>query len=100
VGQVHNVLDKMAQFSNRLRSGSGKDTLASASATSLTLGSGGSTWEPVMAYEALKHYSDRTMTFGSFLMLTATDFAEAVQDVDPSETLSLSRQKPSQHWRQ
>jgi len=93
VGQVHNVLDKMAQFSNRLRSGEWKGHTGKRIRNIINIGIGGSDLGPVMAYEALKHYSDRTMTFRFVSNVDSTDFAEAVQDVDPSETLFIVSSK-------
>ena len=93
VRQVHNVLDKMAQFSNRLRSGEWKGHTGKRIRNVINIGIGGSDLGPVMAYEALKHYSDRTMTFRFVSNVDSTDFAEAVQDVDPSETLFIVSSK-------
>src|ERR1700704_3795421 len=93
VRQVHIVLDKMAQFSNRLRSGEWKGHTGKRIRNVINIGIGGSDLGPVMAYEALKHYSDRTMTFRFVSNVDGTDFAEAVQDVDPSETLFIVSSK-------
>src|SRR6267154_758875 len=93
VRQVHFVLDKMAQFSNRLRSGEWKGHTGKRIRNVINIGIGGSDLGPVMAYEALKHYSDRTMTFRFVSNVDSTDFAEAVQDVDPSETLFIVSSK-------
>ena len=93
VRQVHNVLDKMAKFSNRLRSGEWKGHTGKRIRNVINIGIGGSDLGPVMAYEALKHYSDRTMTFRFVSNVDSTDFAEAVQDVDPSETLFIVSSK-------
>jgi glucose-6-phosphate isomerase len=93
VRQVHIVLDKMAQFSNRLRSGEWKGHTGKRIRNVINIGIGGSDLGPVMAYEALKHYSDRTMTFRFVSNVDSTDFAEAVQDVDPSETLFIVSSK-------
>jgi glucose-6-phosphate isomerase len=91
--QVHIVLDKMARFSNRVRSGEWKGHTGKRIRNVINIGIGGSDLGPVMAYEALKHYSDRTMTFRFVSNVDSTDFAEAVQDVDPSETLFIVSSK-------
>ena len=93
VPQVHAVLDKMAQFSNRIRSGEWKGHTGKRIRNVINIGIGGSDLGPVMAYEALKHYSDRTMTFRFVSNVDGTDFAEAVQDLDPSETLFIISSK-------
>jgi len=93
VRQVHIVLDKMAQFSNRLRSGEWKGHTGKRIRNVINIGIGGSDLGPVMAYEALKHYSDRTMRFRFVSNVDSTDFAEAVQDLDPSETLFIVSSK-------
>ena len=83
VPQVHAVLDKMADFSNRVRSGSWKGHTGKRIRNVINIGIGGSDLGPVMAYEALKHYSDRAMTFRFVSNVDGTDFAEAVRDLDP-----------------
>jgi glucose-6-phosphate isomerase len=93
VPQVHAVLDKMAQFSNRVRSGEWKGRTGKRIRNVVNIGIGGSDLGPVMAYEALKHYSDRAMTFRFVSNVDGTDFAEAVQDIDPSETLFVVSSK-------
>jgi glucose-6-phosphate isomerase len=93
VPQVHLVLDKMAQFSNRVRSGEWKGHTGKRIRNVINIGIGGSDLGPVMAYEALKHYSDRGMTFRFVSNVDSTDFAEAVQDLDPSETLFIVSSK-------
>jgi len=93
VPQVHAVLDKMAQFSNRLRSGEWKGRTGKRIRNVINIGIGGSDLGPVMAYEALKHYSERAMTFRFVSNVDGTDFAEAVQDLDPSETLFVVSSK-------
>jgi glucose-6-phosphate isomerase len=95
VPEVHAVLDRMADFSNRVRSGEWKGQTGKRIRNVINVGIGGSDLGPVMAYEALKHYSDRTMTFRFVSNIDGTDFAEAVRDLDPSETL----RKPSQPWK-
>jgi len=93
VPQVHMVLDKMAQFSNRVRSGEWKGHTGKRIRNVINIGIGGSDLGPVMAYEALKHYSERTMTFRFVSNVDSTDFAESVQDLDPSETLFIVSSK-------
>src|SRR5258705_8266799 len=93
VPEVHAVLDAMADFSNRVRSGAWKGHTGQRIRNVINIGIGGSDLGPVMAYEALKHYSDRTMTFRFVSNVDSTDFAEAVQDVDPSETLFIVSSK-------
>ncbi|MGA3044376.1 MAG: glucose-6-phosphate isomerase, partial [Bryobacteraceae bacterium] len=87
VPQVHAVLDKMSDFSNRVRSGDWKGATGKRVRNIINIGIGGSDLGPVMAYEALRHYSDRGMTFRFVSNVDGTDFAEAVRDLDPSETL-------------
>jgi len=93
VPQVHAVLDKMADFSNRVRSGTWKGHTGKRIRNVINIGIGGSDLGPVMAYEALKHYSERAMTFRFVSNVDSTDFAEAVQDLDPSETLFIDSSK-------
>ena len=93
VPQVHAVLDKMADFSNRVRSGSWKGYTGKRIRNVINVGIGGSDLGPVMAYEALKHYSDRSMTFRFVSNVDGTDFAEAVHDLDPAETLFIVSSK-------
>jgi len=87
VPQVHAVLDKMANFSNRVRSGDWKGHTGKRIRNVVNIGIGGSDLGPVMAYEALKYYSDRSLTFRFVSNVDGTDFAEAVIDLDPAETL-------------
>src|SRR5947208_15959307 len=87
VPQVHAVLNKMADFSNRVRSGEWKGHAGKRIRNVINIGIGGSDFGPVMAYEALKHYSERAMTFRFVSNVDGSDFAEAVYDLDPSETL-------------
>ena len=87
VPQVHAVLDKMADFSNRVRGGDWKGHTGKRIRNVINIGIGGSDLGPVMAYEALKHYSERAITFRFVSNIDGTDFAEAVRDLDPSETL-------------
>jgi glucose-6-phosphate isomerase len=93
VPEVHSVLDKMEDFSDRVRSGAWKGHTGKRIRNIVNIGIGGSDLGPVMAYEALKHYSDRTMTFRFVSNIDGTDFAEAVFDLDPSETLFIVSSK-------
>ncbi len=93
VPEVHAVLDKMTQFCARVRSGEWKGHTGKRIANIVNIGIGGSDLGPVMAYEALKHYSDRSMTFRFVSNIDGTDFREAVQDLDPSETLFIISSK-------
>src|SRR4029077_2268418 len=93
VPQVHAVLDKMADFSDRVRSGAWKGYMGKRILNVINIGIGGSDLGPVMAYEALKHYSDRAMTFRFVSNVDGTDFAEAVRDLDPAETLFIVSSK-------
>jgi glucose-6-phosphate isomerase len=93
VPEVHAVLDKMSDFSNRVRSGAWKGHTGKSIRNVINIGIGGSDLGPVMAYEALKHYSLRTLNFRFVSNVDGTDFAEAVQDLDPSETLFIISSK-------
>ena len=93
VPQVHAVLDKMADFSNRVRSGAWKGHTGKPIRNIINIGIGGSDLGPVMAYEALKNYSDRGMIFRFVSNVDGTDFAEAVHDLDPAETLFIVSSK-------
>src|SRR5271169_2710759 len=93
VPQVHAVLDKMADFCNRVRSGAWKGHTGHRICNIVNIGIGGSDLGPVMAYEALKHYSDRTRTFRFVSNVDGTDFAEATRDLDPTETLFIVSSK-------
>jgi glucose-6-phosphate isomerase len=93
VPQVHAVLDKMADFCNRVRSGAWKGHTGKRICNVVNIGIGGSDLGPVMAYEALKHYSERAMTFRFVSNVDGTDFAEAVRDLDPAETLFIVSSK-------
>ena len=93
VPDVHAVLDKMADFSNRVRSGDWKGHTGKRIRNVINIGIGGSDLGPVMAYEALKHYSQRDMTFRFVSNVDGTDFAEAVQDLDAAETLFIVSSK-------
>ena len=93
VPRVHAVLDKMADFSNRVRSGAWKGHSGKRIRNIVNIGIGGSDLGPVMAYEALRAYSERAMTFRFVSNIDDTDFAEAVHDLDPSETLFIVSSK-------
>jgi glucose-6-phosphate isomerase len=93
VPQVHAVLDKMVEFSNRIRSGAWKGHTGKRIHNVINIGIGGSDLGPVMAYEALKHYSDRTMTFRFVSNVDGTDLVEAIRDLDPAETLFIVSSK-------
>ena len=93
VPTVHAVLDKMAAFSDRVRRGEWKGHTGKQIRNVINIGIGGSDLGPVMAYEALKHYSERAMTFRFVSNVDGTDFAEVVQDLDPAETLFIISSK-------
>jgi glucose-6-phosphate isomerase len=93
VPEVHAVLDKMSDFSNRVRGGEWKGFTGKAIRNVINIGIGGSDLGPVMAYEALKHYSDRGKTFRFVSNVDGTDFAEAVLGLDPAETLFIISSK-------
>jgi len=93
VPQVHAVLDKMSDFSNRVRSGEWKGHTGKRIRNVINVGIGGSDLGPVMAYEALRHYSQRDMTFRFVSNVDGTDFAEATRDLDPAETLFIISSK-------
>ena len=93
VPRVHAVLDKMANFSDRVRSGAWKGHTGKRIRNVINIGIGGSDLGPVMAYEALKHYSDRSLTFRFVSNIDGTDFVEATRDLDPAETLFIVSSK-------
>jgi glucose-6-phosphate isomerase len=93
VPEVHAVLDAMAEFSNRVRSGAWKGHTGKRIRNVINIGIGGSDLGPVMAYEALKHYSDRAMTVRFVSNVDGTDLAEATRDLDPAETLFIASSK-------
>jgi glucose-6-phosphate isomerase len=93
VKEVHEVLDRMAAFSERVRSGEWKGHTGKAIRNVINIGIGGSDLGPVMAYEALRHYSRRDMTFRFVSNVDSTDFVEATRDLDPEETLFIVSSK-------
>jgi glucose-6-phosphate isomerase len=93
VPEVHAVLDKMGTFSNRVRSGQWVGHTGKRIRNIVNIGIGGSDLGPVMAYEALKHYSDRTLTFRFVSNIDGIDFVEATRDLDPAETLFVVSSK-------
>jgi glucose-6-phosphate isomerase len=93
VPEVHAVLDKMAAFSDRVRSGAWKGYTDKRIKNVINIGIGGSDLGPVMAYEALRHHSERSMTFRFVSNVDGTDFAEATRDLDPAETLFIVSSK-------
>jgi glucose-6-phosphate isomerase len=93
VPEVHAVLDRMADFAYRVRSGAWKGYTGKRIRNVINIGIGGSDLGPVMAYEALRHYSERTMTFRFVSNVDGTDFVEAVRDLDPAETLFIISSK-------
>ncbi|MGA8412663.1 MAG: glucose-6-phosphate isomerase [Xanthobacteraceae bacterium] len=93
VPQVHAVLDKMADFANRVRGGQWKGHGGKPIRNVVNIGIGGSDLGPVMAYEALKYYSDRAMTFRFVSNVDGTDFVEATRDLDAAETLFIVSSK-------
>jgi len=93
VPEVHEVLEKLAAFSKRVRSGAWKGQTGKRIRNIVNIGIGGSDLGPVMAYEALKHYSQRSLTFRFVSNVDGIDFIEAVQDLDPAETLFIVSSK-------
>jgi glucose-6-phosphate isomerase len=93
VPQVHGVLDKMSDFSNRVRSGAWKGHTGKRIRNIVNIGIGGSDLGPVMAYEALRYYTDRSLTFRFVSNVDGTDFVEATRDLDPAETLFIVSSK-------
>jgi glucose-6-phosphate isomerase len=93
VPHVHAVLDKMADFADRVRSGDWKGHTGRRIKNVVNIGIGGSDLGPVMAYEALRYYSDRALTFRFVSNVDATDFVEATRDLDPTETLFIVSSK-------
>ena len=93
VPEVHSVLDQMADFSNRVRSGEWKGHTGKRIRNVINIGIGGSDLGPVMAYEALNHYSEHNMNFRFVSNVDGTDFAEAARGLDPAETLFIVSSK-------
>src|SRR6202522_181166 len=93
VPKVHEVLDRMAEFSGHIRDGSWKGHTGKRIRNIINVGIGGSDLGPVMAYEALRHYSDRNLTMRFVSNVDGTDFAEATRDLDPAETLFIISSK-------
>jgi glucose-6-phosphate isomerase len=93
VPEVHAVLEKMTGFCNRVRSGEWKGHTGKPIKNIINVGIGGSDLGPVMAYEALKHYSDRSLVFRFVSNVDGTDFIEATRDLDPGETLFIISSK-------
>jgi glucose-6-phosphate isomerase len=93
VPEVHAVLDRMSAFANRIRSGEWKGHTGKRIKNIVNVGIGGSDLGPVMAYEALRHYSDRSLTLRFVSNVDGTDFAEATHDLDPAETLFIISSK-------
>jgi len=93
VPQVHVVLDQMTEFTRRVRQREWKGYTGKPIRNIVNIGIGGSDLGPAMAYEALKYYSDRTMTFRFISNIDGTDFSEATRDLDPAETLFIVASK-------
>jgi glucose-6-phosphate isomerase len=93
VKQVHEVLDRMGSFADRVRSGEWRGHTGEPIRNVINIGIGGSDLGPVMAYEALRHYSQRERTFRFVSNVDGTDFAEATRDLDPAQTLFIVSSK-------
>jgi glucose-6-phosphate isomerase len=93
VAQVHEVLDRMGAFANRVRSAEWRGHTGEPIRNVVNIGIGGSDLGPVMAYEALRHYSQRELTFRFVSNVDGTDFAEATRDLDPAQTLFIVSSK-------
>ncbi|GIW03466.1 MAG: glucose-6-phosphate isomerase [Thermomicrobiales bacterium] len=93
VPAVHAVLDKMSNFAERVRSGAWTGHTGKRIRNVINIGIGGSDLGPVMAYEALRFYSDRNLTFRFISNIDGTDFVEATRDLDPAETLFIVSSK-------
>src|SRR6185503_16341307 len=89
VPEVHEVIDRMAGFANRVRDGEWLGYTGKRIRNVLNVGIGGSDLGPVMAFEALRHYSQRDMTFRFISNVDGTDFEEATRDLDPAETMFI-----------
>ncbi len=93
VPQIHAVLDKMSAFTQRVRSGAWRGQTGKPIRNVVNIGIGGSDLGPVMAYEALRAYSERAMTFRFVSNIDGTDFVEATRDLEPAETLFIVASK-------
>jgi glucose-6-phosphate isomerase len=93
VAQVHDVLDRMAEFATKIRSGEWKGHTGKPIRNIVNIGIGGSDLGPVMAYEALRHYSERNLTFRFVSNVDSTDFVEATRDLSAEETLFIVSSK-------
>ncbi len=93
VAEVHDVLDRMGAFADQVRSGAWKGYTGNRIRNVVNVGIGGSDLGPVMAYEALKFYSDRALTLRFVSNVDSTDFVEATRDLDPAETLFIIASK-------
>ncbi len=93
VKEVHEVLDRMRDFAGRIRDGEWRGHSGKPIRNVINIGIGGSDLGPVMAYEALRHYSEREMTFRFVSNVDGTDFVEATRDLDPAETLFIVSSK-------
>ena len=93
VPAVHDVLDRMESFSNRIHNGEWVGHTGKRIRNIINIGIGGSDLGPVMAYEALRHYTDRSLTFRFVSNIDGTDFVEATRDLDPAETLFIVSSK-------
>ena len=93
VAQVHGVLDRMADFAERIRSGAWRGASGERIRNVVNIGIGGSDLGPVMAYEALRHFSERDLTFRFVSNIDATDFVEATRDLEAAETLFIVSSK-------
>src|SRR5438309_3557419 len=93
VPEIHAVLDKMADFSNRIRSGAWTGYTGKRIRNVVNIGIGGSDLGPAMAYEALKYYSNRNLTMRFVSNIDGNEFVEATRDLDPEETLFIVSSK-------
>jgi glucose-6-phosphate isomerase len=93
VADVHEVLDRMSEFSERIRSGRWRGHTGRRIRNVINIGIGGSDLGPVMAYEALRHYCERDMTFRFVSNVDATDFVEATRELNAEETLFIISSK-------
>ena len=93
VSEVHAVLDKMTDFSNRVRSGAWTGYTGKRIRTIINIGVGGSDLGPSMAYDALKYFSDRSLTVRFVSNIDGNEFVEATRDLDPAETLYIVSSK-------